>query len=404
LMPGSGGGRGSTAGNWGGAGGGALRISVLGNLTLSGEIRTNGGNGIGPHRSGGGGSGGSIFLTAGTWTGAGVLMANGGDSGGGVLAGGGGAGGRIVVICGSCPALSPSIVQAAGGSPSGGLGKPGQAGSVYIIHDLPPAGIGPEDAYILGGNGEQMGSLTAASLSSISGVGATGDPVRDRGVSFINGNITVPDITVNTGGGIGMKGDWLLSADTVTVNGELVLDADSVDPIQPFSLVQIQTLTVNPGGAVHGNGKGCGPSESYNHAAVPPLCQDLKGTGLLAGFGEGSDVSNASGGGGGGYGGAGGDGDIILAGEGAGGDAYGEPGLSSLMPGSGGGNNQLFSYKGGSGGGAVRLEVLGVLTLDGTLSADGSKGTDGANRTAGGGSGGSLHVIAGSLVGNSGVI
>jgi hypothetical protein len=71
---------------------------------------------------------------------------------------------------------------------------------------------------------------------------------------------------------------------------------------------------------------------------------------------------------------------------------------SSIMPtdmGSGGG------AAGGSGGGSIRIDVSGVLTLDGEISADGTAGTNtscGAG-AGGGGSGGSILVTAGTLTG-----
>jgi hypothetical protein len=72
---------------------------------------------------------------------------------------------------------------------------------------------------------------------------------------------------------------------------------------------------------------------------------------------------------------------------------------SSIMPtdlGSGGG------AAGGNGGGSIRLNVAGVLTLDGEISADGGSATNtpcgvGAG---GGGAGGSILVIAGTLAGS----
>src|SRR5208337_3495428 len=54
-------------------------------------------------------------------------------------------------------------------------------------------------------------------------------------------------------------------------------------------------------------------------------------------------------------------------------------------------------YGGSEGGGAIRLNVGGVLTVDGQLSANGDWGLQ---DNSGGGSGGSIWVTAGTLAGN----
>jgi len=76
----------------------------------------------------------------------------------------------------------------------------------------------------------------------------------------------------------------------------------------------------------------------------------------------------------------------------AAGEPYGSPNAPVDL-GSGGGGSA-----GGAGGGLIRLEVQGCLTIDGEVSADGAEGTPGIG--AGGGSGGTLYVDAGQLVGS----
>ncbi len=66
--------------------------------------------------------------------------------------------------------------------------------------------------------------------------------------------------------------------------------------------------------------------------------------------------------------------------------------------GSGGGFGWGTLYGGSEGGGAIRLNVGGVLTVDGLLSANGNWGLQ---DNSGGGSGGSIWVTAGTLVGNA---
>ncbi|HEY5915056.1 MAG TPA: hypothetical protein VJA21_31060, partial [Verrucomicrobiae bacterium] len=90
---GSGGGSGYGTLGAGSEGGGALRLSVGGTLTLDGTISANGNHGL--QDNAGGGSGGSVLILAHTLDGAGIMRANGGA--GEVFQGGGGAGGRIAL-------------------------------------------------------------------------------------------------------------------------------------------------------------------------------------------------------------------------------------------------------------------------------------------------------------------
>lgn len=80
------------------AGGGALRLSIGGIMTLEGKVTANGTTNLG------GGSGGSIYLTVGTLNGAGRIAANGGQGLGNVSIGhpgGGGGGGRVAIYYGT---------------------------------------------------------------------------------------------------------------------------------------------------------------------------------------------------------------------------------------------------------------------------------------------------------------
>ncbi|GAF76673.1 unnamed protein product, partial [marine sediment metagenome] len=82
LQLGSGGGAESWSGGVGGAGGGAVRLTVGGTFTLDGIVTVNGSNGAPSYYGGGGGgSGGSVYVNAGTLTGSGLVSANGGNGG-----------------------------------------------------------------------------------------------------------------------------------------------------------------------------------------------------------------------------------------------------------------------------------------------------------------------------------
>ncbi|HPC61397.1 MAG TPA: hypothetical protein PKX23_12105, partial [Verrucomicrobiota bacterium] len=124
---------------------------------------------------------------------------------------------------------------------------------------------------------------------------------------------------------------------------------------------------------------------------------DVSGRGYPAGTGPGAGKPalygsvGGSGGGYGGYGGAGGtNADTVNVGG-----VYGAVAAPALF-GSGGGRGYLSLDLGGSGGGVVRLEVGHLLLVDGIIVADGAAGT---NRASGGGSGGSIWLVAQTLGG-----
>ncbi len=111
ITMGSGGGatRSNSAGS---AGGGSLRFTVLGSLTVNGEISADGQNGTVPNYADGGGAGGSLWIWANQILGTGTIHANGGNGGNG-NAGGGGSG-RIALY--SCTQLPVGRVTVNGGT------------------------------------------------------------------------------------------------------------------------------------------------------------------------------------------------------------------------------------------------------------------------------------------------
>ncbi len=122
---GSGGGTGYTGTAPGGAGGGAIDFTVLGTLTVDGQILCNGQNG----GNGGGGSGGSIIVNIGTLSGIGTISAN----GGGTSYGGPGGGGRIVVNYTVANNIPRNYIHSAGGySNTGYTGYYAAAGTVVV--------------------------------------------------------------------------------------------------------------------------------------------------------------------------------------------------------------------------------------------------------------------------------
>ena len=113
------------------------------------------------------------------------------------------------------------------------------------------------------------------------------------------------------------------------------------------------------------------------------------GRGYASQYGPGKGVNGSQSSGGAGYGGKGGNGSGA-----AGGGSYGSTN-EPLGPGSGGGYDDWTGYQGGSGGGAVRIEVAATATIDGTISANGT------NASGSAGSGGSIYINCFSLGGST---
>lgn len=128
---------GSAGGNFGGNGGGAIRLEVTNTLLLEGEIMAAGSNG---DTYSGGGAGGSLLVYVHSLRGAGRFTAEGGAGG---MYGGGGGGGRIAVY-----ALEEDFPSSVQFSVAGGGGaNPGQAGTVFTDALL----VSPETDLALGG-------------------------------------------------------------------------------------------------------------------------------------------------------------------------------------------------------------------------------------------------------------
>ncbi|MFA6429775.1 MAG: Calx-beta domain-containing protein [Patescibacteria group bacterium] len=157
--------------------------------------------------------------------------------------------------------------------------------------------------------------------------------------------------------------------------------------------LQVTARNITVTGDVNVVGKGCAGGASGADGYGPSTS-----TGICAiatsGYGKyGND------GGGGAYGGAGGTGgfdpnaQLTTYGYGA--------GETPTFLGSGGGGPFTDYGSGGNGGGFVKLNASGVLTINGTLSANGGNPVAGnSGSIGGGGSGGSIYLLAGTLTGS----
>ena len=115
-------------GNQSSNGGGAIRLSVAGDLVLNGAVRSNGGDAL--YRTG---SGGSVWISARTLTGAGAISANGGTQTSGGYASGGG--GRVAVYLTDSSATFDGFtgpITAYGGVRTSAKAVYAGAGTVYL--------------------------------------------------------------------------------------------------------------------------------------------------------------------------------------------------------------------------------------------------------------------------------
>ncbi len=173
-----------------------------------------------------------------------------------------------------------------------------------------------------------------------------------------------------------------VSGDAIVFANGTLTHGDNATTVQYILNMTVESnLTLHAGGEIDVKGRGFDGGSSTG-----------------AGLGGGSYAGASYGGGGGaGYGGEGGDArnadGTLIGGGGVSYAAVLEP--ASLGSGGGGGHSGI----GGNGGGAIRLDVGGVLRVDGAVNADGNDAVDGTSNRGGGGSGGSIWITAGELHG-----
>ncbi len=428
----------------GGAGGGAVFLTIDGTLAVLGTIQANGQTaptGGGSYSMcGGGGSGGTINVTAIEFEGSGTLSANGGSRLS-TYYGGGGGGGRIAVQC-TTNSYTGSYFAVGGG----GYYQYGGAGTIYINDD------GMRTVIIRNSTtaGRDITTITAdipsdieyysvqnATLHLLSGVQINGDLAFNGNLTLQNytaltpavfsisgsstyiynnsgasvaftsynypslyfrndGQISIQDKTlevksgstfiashdfavadnnliIRNGGTFSSDTTATLNFDEVIVEGVMTHSNNSTTALGERYKLNVHSssnFTVRPEGQIYATGKG------YSEQNGPGV--------------GGSSGTKSSGGGGGGYGGAGSAGYLTTAGV-----AYGDM-MNPTNLGSGGGSNTYYSLIGAAGGGAVSLDVDGLLALNGVIVVEGvSSGNMGSYSSADGpGSGGSVKIDA----------
>ncbi len=195
-------------------GGGALRMSVAGTLTVNGTISADGSDGV--IDGSGGGSGGSIWINAKSFFGTGLVTANGGM--GESLEGGGGGGGRIAIYITTNLFAGTALATGGAGASSGAFG------SVYIATNLVVSGI------VTDTNGVPVVGMTVQSSSLLFGV------TDFNGFYFVN-------VPISWSGTVGPTANSFSTPATRSYSN-LTTNA----PNQDFVVVPITTTTFNLAG------------------------------------------------------------------------------------------------------------------------------------------------------------
>ncbi len=413
----------------GNVGGGCVRIETSGDITVDGVVTTDGGAGGGLYD--GGGSGGSVNLGCRALRGAGgVISANGGS--GPSMYGAGGGGGRIAVrydpVAQSAVSI-PAVVMSAngGGHPAGAYQEyVGEVGTLWLPDTRFLTAVLRHSGEILipGFTNWAVGSLLFSNcavrlpgdgfvLAVSNDLELVGQNTRESRVDMAGGRIRCGRLLLSrmrlalTPGATPPSNAWLQSSGLLATNALFEIFAAATNAERPGT----GALIVVTGGAVLASNAWIRAwSDATNGGSAGFRFADLTidaGAGFEAngtGFRERSGAYRGLGPGGGydssgaGYGGVGGNGSYVGS---FGGVTYGSSNAPTA-PGSQGGTHTTFWKHDSGGGGLVRVEVSGTMTVNGTITANG--GSAGAASYSGGGSGGGIFLSCVTLGGAGGVL
>ena len=350
------------SGSVGGTGGGAIKLSISGTLTVNGTLSATGSNGVSPtyNVAAGGGSGGSIWIMGGgTLKGTGTIIAKGGDgssTGTSYRHNSGGGGGRIDI---SGITISGSTFLTGGGTLSI------ISGTCYGRTTLSKAGT----------------IKFPSSLDLvIDNSGSTGLKNLTLGVNVESDSV---DETLYNFNSVTVKANSTL---TLSGNSQIVNGGSASNPYGQGVTITAANIDIQANGTISADGEGFGRWLTSG------------GTSFNGPGPGGGDYSTRAGAGGG-YGGTGGNATYPGYSTASGGSYYG-PSTTPTILGSGGG--VFYDVVGGSGGGGIKLAVSGTLTVNGTLSSRGTNAS--GSEAAGGGSGGSIYLSIGSTIAGTGTI
>jgi hypothetical protein len=366
--PGSGNSAGSpqdgSGGGYGGNGG-MSSSNAVGGVTYGSFVQpTDLGSGGGVSYAGVGGAGGGAIqiVTAGNVIINGLITAN-GDNGTNSRSGGG-AGGSVWITASSVSGSGAITANGGAGEPIHGGG--GGGGCIAIQCGV-NSFAGSMAAY--GGAGATAGG--AGTVYTVL-TAQNGLLVMDNGgLAGANSSVAITsgvDVLIRNKAGVIPSGSWSIGNLTISSNSLLVAASQSTVNLTATGDVTIQSsgsLVADSAGYPAGTGNGSG--RNYYYTDGYPC-------------------------GGGGHGGSGANGSSANA---TGGTTY-DSQSSPTAYGSGGGNYAPYST-GGAGGGAIQLNVSGVLQVDGRISANGGNGS---GTGGGGGAGGSIWITSGLLVGS----
>jgi hypothetical protein len=334
-------------------GGGAIKMSVAGILSLDGKISANGASAVTPNS--GGGSGGSVWLMVGTLSGAGLISANGGSASN--LVSGGGGGGRVAVYFNTNLFTGSVIARGGAGTNSGG------PGSVYLKTN---SAIFPQ---VIFDNGDRAGITFLPAFLKTSDLRISGGTLLTNYPSgplflrslFIGSNswfTYIPDLSASL--------TLTVTNVTIQLGGGIRADAASRSPSQ-----------AQGGGQTSNFGGGGGGAAGYGGAGLSGA------SGGLA-IAKSLNLPVTAGGMGGGASGA-----IQIPG------GFGGGVISLTVPGTLALDGQISANGapgtnfnvGGGGGGSIRISAR-TISGTGTISANGGAG----NNAGGGGSGGAIAL------------
>jgi hypothetical protein len=366
-------------------------VTADANINVDGEIRANGTTA----KYGGGGAGGSVYLDCDTFAGDGLIQACGGTGYGYPTGDGGGGGGRIAVTYDTGAQAAVPVPGAtfsvAGGSGRDTISSQSDIGTLYFSDNsflgetIPHSG----EWRVSGLTNWSTPSLTidqgwfrfpaedfeltvAGNMSVIGDPGTAADP-------FLSGRLELrPHAACSVGGDLALLGGGdlhLVSGATnatkdhgllLDVSGEMSVGSNSW--VYPYSdatsggspLFRVGGLTIDETGGFNANGLG------------------YRGSVGSVGNGPGGGTVKS----GGGHGGGGGQGS-----HGTPGGTYGDAD-APVAAGSAGGAWNGTNYRSGDGGGVIRVEAEGNVTLRGDLAANGVYEV----KYSGSGAGGSVYI------------
>ncbi|MFC1645065.1 beta strand repeat-containing protein [Patescibacteria group bacterium] len=374
---GSGGGDGA-----GGHGGGAVKLTISGTLTVAGDITSNGGDAT--DVDGGGGAGGSILINTGTLSGSGNITANGGNRNGTTFSVGSGSGGRVAVYY-TTDSSTVTYNAYAGTTTATHIGGAGtiftkaaaasngdlliKNSDTYYWNDkfvgtTPIDETIAFDAVIIQNYGNlETGSSSNITYSSLDW--STNGYITDNGGTFDvvsgGGSLTIPATAR-------LSGNTARTFTGLSVNGVLTHTDNTTAETYSLNYTINGNVDVASGGSVSATGRG-----------------------YMYGQGPGAGIDSVTGAGGGAHGGHGGDYSTSVLG----GAAYGSI-KSPATSGSGGGDGN-----GGNGGGEMKMTISGTLTVTGDVACNGNDANYG---DGGGGAGGSIWITTGTLAGSGNII